>query len=70
MQALPFDTVVIDRGPEQRRVSAAAFMEFPLSERIQLILGRRVEFFSGELGVDRSLALKSLMDSARSTGDK
>jgi hypothetical protein len=67
MAELPFDAVVIERGRERRRVSAEAFMQLPLSERIGLILGRRVEFLDGEQKVDRSLALKALMDAARGT---
>ena len=42
-------------------------MGLPLSERIRLILGRKVEFWSDGRAVDRSEALKSLMDSARLT---
>jgi hypothetical protein len=65
MEELPFDTVVVTQGGEPRRLSAGAFMSLPLPERINLILGRHVEFMKGGLAVDRSLALKSLMDAAR-----
>ncbi|HEY3494231.1 MAG TPA: hypothetical protein VGK73_06080 [Polyangiaceae bacterium] len=65
MNELPFDTVAIDDGPDQREVSALEFMRLPLSERIRLILGRQVTFTSEGRAVDRGVALKSLMEAAR-----
>lgn len=62
---LPFDTVVVDQGVEQRRLSAADFLRLPLDQRIELILGRRIEFKKGELTVARTIALQSLMAAGR-----
>jgi hypothetical protein len=65
MEELPFDTVIVTQGAEQSKLPAEAFVRLPLSERIRLILGRQVEFFKRGQSVERSLALKSLMDAAR-----
>ncbi len=62
---LPFDTVIVDHGAEQRRLSAADFLRLPLDQRIELILGRRIEFKKGELTVARTIALQSLMAAGR-----
>ena len=57
---MPFDVVVIRFGDQERRMSADEFMALPLHRRIRHILAREVEFYSGSLPVDRSIALKSL----------
>jgi hypothetical protein len=66
MSDLPFDAVVIANGGDKKRYSALDFMRLPLNERIQVILERRIEFLQGELTVDRSVALQSLMATNRS----
>jgi hypothetical protein len=65
MEELPFDTVIVTQGAERSTLSAEVFVRLPLSERIRLILGRQVEFLKRGQSVERSLALKSLMDAAR-----
>jgi hypothetical protein len=68
MEDLPFDAVVLNQGGKQSQLSAEAFLRLPLPERVRLILGRHVEFLKREEVVDRGVALKSLMDAARSGG--
>jgi len=65
MNDLPFDAVAIDNGAQKRRLSAAEFMRLPLTDRIQVILERRIEFLRGELPIARTVALQSLMGSAQ-----
>lgn len=65
MNSLPFDAVVIRRGEARDHYSTYDFLRLPLTERIQVILERRVEFFSGGQPVDRSVALQSLMGAPR-----
>jgi hypothetical protein len=70
MADLPFDSVLIDLGTEQRLLSAYEFMRLPLPERIRYILERRIEFRKGTLTIDRSVGLQSLMGSpGRAPGD-
>jgi len=61
MADLPFDAVVIERGTEKLRLTAAEFLRLPLAERVQVILERRVEFFQGTGTVERSVGLRALM---------
>jgi hypothetical protein len=65
MNALPFDAVVIRRGETRGHYSAYDFLRLPLTERIQVILERRVEFLREGEPVDRSVALQSLMGPPR-----
>jgi len=65
-EGLPFDEVVLDDPDGGRRVSAAAFFELPLSERIRRVIARTVTFVRGGVEVDRHDALaKMRMRSAR-----
>lgn len=59
---LTLDTIVIEEPRGNRRVSVAQFLELPLGERVRLILGRKVSFWSGNREIDREAALKNLMD--------
>jgi hypothetical protein len=63
---LPFDRVMVG-GPNAapRALTAAAFLELPLPQRIQLILGREVAFLLGSNAVDRSEALRALRSMQR-----
>jgi hypothetical protein len=63
MADLPFDSVLIDPGTEQRLLSAYEFMRLPLPDRIRYILERRIEFRKGTLTIERSVGLQSLMGS-------
>ena len=65
MSDLPFDSVVIRRGETRGHYSAYDFLRLPLTERIQVILERRVEFLRDGQAVDRSVALQSLMGPPR-----
>jgi len=59
---LPFDRITIGNGDE---LIVPEFMRLLLSERIALILERKLSFtFAGKL-VDCSCALRSLMESAK-----
>jgi serine/threonine protein kinase len=61
---LPFDHVFLADG---RRLSAAAFFDLPLSERIQHVIARTVMFFRDGIEVDRQDALARMrVRSARS----
>lgn len=59
---LPFDQVVIaaSDGRPARVLSAGEFLALPLDRRVQLILGRQVEFALRATPVDRTEALRSL----------
>jgi hypothetical protein len=66
MAELPFDAVAIEEGEGVRVVSALHFIALPLNERIRLILERRVEFRKAGQAIERTVGLKSLMDTGRS----
>lgn len=59
MSDLPFDTVVV---AGQRRLTVDEFLGLALSERIRLVLGRKLTFLSNDRPVDTSIALRLLMD--------
>lgn len=61
MATLPFDRVFIEKNGVESEVSLETFLALPLSERIRLILERRLRFRDGAMEIDRSAALKSLM---------
>ncbi len=60
MDDLPFDTIVVGFGAEQRRMTVREFLELPLTERIGHILGRSITFFNGDTRVDEKKALACL----------
>ena len=62
MNDLPFDRIMIGNGDE---LTVQEFMRLPLSERIALILERKLSFTLAGKPVDRSRALRSLMESAK-----
>lgn len=57
-----FDRVVIVGAAAGTRQSYSAeeFLALPLAQRIQHILAREVEFFQGQIKLERGDALKSL----------
>ena len=57
---MPFNRVIVraDAGPME--LSVGAFLALPLPERIRHILHGSVEFYRGDLPVDRGLALRAL----------
>jgi hypothetical protein len=59
---LPFDKITIRDGSE---VSVQEFLRLPLSERIALILERKLSFTLDGKPVDRTRALRCLMESAK-----
>ena len=60
--ALPFDRVVVLESGKRVRMSASDFMRLPLPKKIEHILARSIEFYSGEATVDRRAALASLRE--------
>ena len=62
MRDFPFDRVVVtDANLQQEELTLHEFLSLPLHRRIRFVLQRKVEFFRGALAVERSEALKSLM---------
>ena len=59
----PFDTISL--GGHRRRVSLVEFLAIPLDERVGFILNRQIEFLRDGKVVNRSVALKSLLDAAK-----
>jgi hypothetical protein len=60
MTELPFTRVLIKVGSRQRALPASEFLELPLTERIEAILRREVEFYDGATPVSRPTALSAL----------
>lgn len=62
-----FDRVVIRHGTGWRETySIEEFLALPLDARIKYILSRDIEFFQGDMRVDRADALRSLRPSGPS----
>jgi serine/threonine protein kinase len=59
---LPFDEVVITERHAIRVLSARAFLELPLSERIAHVMSRTVTFHKDGVEVDRQTALAKLRE--------
>jgi serine/threonine-protein kinase len=57
---LPFDEVVLGGAGGGRRITAAAFFQLPLSERIQQVIARTVTFIRAGVEVDRQEALAKM----------
>jgi hypothetical protein len=57
---VPFDRVVVKENNGSRTFSVDRFLALPLSQRIKVILERRVTFFLNEAEVDRNTALNGL----------
>ena len=68
MVGLMFDTISIPSPNGQRRVSVAEFLSIPLTERVRLIMEKRLEFFDGDAPVERSSGLRGLLAVARQRG--
>lgn len=58
--SVPFDRVVIKETGGSRTFSVERFLALPLSQRIKVILERRVTFFLHDIEVDRNAALNGL----------
>lgn len=56
----PFDRVVIKESGGSRSFSVDSFLALPLSQRIKVILERRVTFYQHDSEVDRNVALNGL----------
>ena len=54
--------MIVNDGGAEHVFSVPEFMALPIHERVRLVLGRRLEFFRGEVLVERSVALKSLRE--------
>jgi hypothetical protein len=59
---LPFDKITIRDGEV---LGVEEFLRLPLSERIALVLERKLSFTLAGKPVDRNLALRRLMESAK-----
>jgi serine/threonine-protein kinase len=57
---LPFDEVLLENDDGERRLSAEAFFELPLSERIRQVIERTVRFLRSGVEVDRQEALAQM----------
>jgi len=64
---VPFDRVVVKESNSSRTFSVDRFLSLPLSQRIKVILERRVTFYLNEIEVDRNTALNGLRK-ARAAG--
>ena len=62
---MPFDTIAL--GVERRRVSVFEFLAMPLDERVGFILNRQIEFLRDGKAINRSVALKSLLDAMKNS---
>jgi hypothetical protein len=60
--ALPFDRVVLTEGGKRTVLRTQEFLAIPLPRKIQYILARTVEFYSGNVPVERRVALSSLRE--------
>lgn len=59
---LSFDRAIITTPEEPaEELTAAEFLALPLHRRVRYVLQRKVEFFRGGTPVERSEALKGLM---------
>jgi hypothetical protein len=61
---LPFDRVVLTDGGGRKEISLGDFLTMPLPKRIEHILARTLEFYSGDTLVDRKVALAGLRGSS------
>lgn len=63
---LPFDRIVIvTTAGAEREVTLDWFLQLDLTERVRLILERRVEFHSGRTTVPVSTALRAIFEAQR-----
>ena len=58
--AVPFDRVVLSEAGVQRTLSVKEFLALPLSQRIRVVLERKVAFYQDGAEIDRHVALDSL----------
>lgn len=54
--------MIVNEGGGAHALSVPDFLALPIHERVRLVLERRVDFFRGEVWVERSAALKSLRE--------
>ena len=57
---LPFNRVLLKVGTRHRELPTRDFLELPLTQRIEAILRRDVEFYDGTTPVSRHAALSAL----------
>jgi hypothetical protein len=57
---VPFDRVVVKETGGSRTFSVERFLALPLSQRVKVILERRVSFYLRDTEVDRNTALNGL----------
>jgi hypothetical protein len=57
---LPFNRVFLKVGDRRRELRVSEFLELPLTQRIEAILRRVVEFYDGSAPVSRHVALSAL----------
>lgn len=60
MIELPFDSVTVERDGRQVWLTAEQFLALSLTERIQTILGRSVQFRQQGRLLERSVVLKQM----------
>jgi hypothetical protein len=57
---LPFDEVFLALDGKQKAISAAAFFELPLSDRVRHVINRSVTFSASGVPIDQKAALAAL----------
>ena len=57
---LPFDRIMLRDGGDTERLDLDDFLAMPVHQRIRMLLGERLVFFSGNEPVDRRRALAAL----------
>jgi hypothetical protein len=60
MTTLPFNRVLLKVGERHRELPARDFLALPLTQRIEAILRREVDFYDGTTPVSRHTALSAL----------
>jgi hypothetical protein len=64
MSELPFDSVSVKRDGRLMRMTAQAFLDIPMAERVHIILERAVEFYANGQLLDRGQVLRKLRNAA------
>jgi hypothetical protein len=63
--SLPFDSIELRDGDERRVIGVGSFLEIPLTERVRLLLEKRVRFLRRGAEVDVKVALAAIYDTRR-----
>jgi len=65
--SLPFDAIELREGEERRVIGIGSFLEIPLTERVRLLLEKRVRFLKRGVEVDAKVAIAAIYEARRKT---